>query len=438
MKITIFQSEKGDCLLLETDDGKLILTDGGMRPSYQKHVAPALGRLREANRALDLVYLSHIDQDHIAGVLKLMDDLVAWRVYDHQKRIGNPRAKKPDGLRPPEVRAIWHNAFHEQVGKNHGPIGDMLAASASILAAAHTPDLRARAEEHEELALSQWEAMQLARRVGAGQLGIPLNREFGGKLIFVRPGANRLRLGRLSIEVIGPFAADLEKLRKEWNDWLEENTARIEELRRRSAMTEDELGNDVPQLLRGMQLAAEVFGDRRRVTTPNLASLMLYLEEPGANGRPKRYVFTGDGHQDDILKGLKRAGKLDQQGGAGLHVDVLKGQHHGSENNWDAAFARAVTADHYVFCGNGEHENPNLGVLKLVLNSRIGPASQRSRNAETDRPFTFWFSSNSEVVDDAEARAHMRKVERLMADAAARNGNVRFRFNRRSSETFRV
>ena len=56
MRIEIFQSSHGDCLLLESADGKRILCDGGMRNAMEEFVAPALGKLRddEPNRPIDL------------------------------------------------------------------------------------------------------------------------------------------------------------------------------------------------------------------------------------------------------------------------------------------------------------------------------------------------------------------------------------------------
>ena len=38
MKLSIFQSDKGDCLLLEAKSGELMLCDGGMAPSMRNHV----------------------------------------------------------------------------------------------------------------------------------------------------------------------------------------------------------------------------------------------------------------------------------------------------------------------------------------------------------------------------------------------------------------
>ena len=95
MKLTVFQSDKGDCLLLEGDAGGRILADGGMRDSYTAHVAPALGKLRAKKQAIDVVYVSHIDQDHISGVLQMMDDEVEWRIHDFQLKQKNLTHKPP-------------------------------------------------------------------------------------------------------------------------------------------------------------------------------------------------------------------------------------------------------------------------------------------------------------------------------------------------------
>ena len=106
--------------------------------------------------------------------------------------------------------------------------------------------------------------------------------------------------------------------------------------------------------------------------------------------------MTGDGHHDDVLAGLTHHGRLARR--CGVHVDVLKVQHHGSENNIDRNFAKRVTADHYVFCANGEHENPDLRVLEVLLKSRLGTAAERSPKPEAGQPFSVWLNCSSEYL----------------------------------------
>jgi beta-lactamase superfamily II metal-dependent hydrolase len=77
---------------------------------------------------------------------------------------------------------------------------------------------------------------------------------------------------------------------------------------------------------------------------------MLLLEESKPGGGVARAIMTGDGHHEDVLAGLKHHGLLPD--GQGLHVDLLKIQHHGSEHNLDRYFVKRITADHYVFCAN--------------------------------------------------------------------------------------
>ena len=55
---------------------------------------------------------------------------------------------------------------------------------------------------------------------------------------------------------------------------------------------------------------AKKLGRRKKVTAPNLASLMFLVEEGG-----KTLLLTGDGHHEDILKGLQHHGKLEAHGG---------------------------------------------------------------------------------------------------------------------------
>ncbi|MCU0981335.1 MAG: hypothetical protein MUF25_19455 [Pirellulaceae bacterium] len=155
--------------------------------------------------------------------------------------------------------------------------------------------------------------------------------------------------------------------------------------------------------------AAEL-GDRDEVTLPNLASLMFHLKESAG----ATVLLTGDGHWEDILAGLESTGKMPE--GGGLHVNVLKVQHHGSENNWHLDFGRRVTADHYIFCGNGAHENPDLRVVQAVLDSRLGPASRRSTNPETGDPFKLWFNSASSIAQPAN-KSHMQKIEQILKSA---------------------
>jgi len=432
MKITLLPSEKGDCLLIESDD-VAILADGGMPGSYAAEVRPFLGRFAAAGRELDLVYVSHVDQDHIAGVLQLLEDMVQWRVHKH-KVANNRPSTKPKFDEPPAVKRIWHNSFKALVPQNGGEIATMLASQANSLSSSGNPAAMKLAAAYSNIANSIPEAIKVSRRIAADQLAIPLNGEFNHLLAMVR-GNNAIKLkpgSKLSIRVIGPFEKDLEILRNYWNAWLDDvkNANAVRSLK--EWLERNRAG--LPAGMLGLSIDDEI-GRRSNVTEPNLASLMLLLEESRPGGGVARAIMTGDGHHEDVLAGLKHHGLLPD--GQGLHVDLLKIQHHGSEHNLDRDFVKRITADHYVFCANGEHENPDLRIIEVLLKSRLGDQDEISPNPEADQSFTVWLNCSSQYLMkqiEAKERAgkstkqleksleHFLLVEEALAEAKADSG----------------
>jgi beta-lactamase superfamily II metal-dependent hydrolase len=423
MKLTVFPSGKGDCLLLQATSGEYVLVDGGMRDAYRRHAAAAMGSLRRRKREIALAMVSHTDSDHIGGVLQLLDDEVAHRVHEYQRANGNPRHKRPERPRPPVIREMWHNGFGEQLGEDPQRAGSILDRTASILSAATRPRDRIGGLERRMLAQSIPEALRLARRTSAAQLGIPINPGFANSVVmFDKTAAVRRQVGSFSILLVGPRKADVDRYREEWRKWLKANEATLADIRRQAAEDEAALREgEAARLVASLVALADELGDRTKVTPPNLASIMALVEES-----QRRVLLTGDGHGDDVLAGLTELGLLNAAGG--IHLDAFKVQHHGSEKNITESFARSVTADHYVFCGNGEHENPDLRVVRLIALSRIGGPSEKSRNPEVGRPFRFWFNTSEKTTRES-AAAHVAALEREVRKLAGRSGGqLTYRF----------
>ncbi len=433
MRIRVFDGGKGDCLLLTSANDQHILVDGGHVPfigfdHYSHAVADRLGELRDNGEELDLVCVSHIDQDHIGGVLRLLRDELAWRIHQHQKDQGLA-PDEPDNARPPVIREIWHNAFHELISHNRRAIADAIAASqAARLALAPTGEVDADDEFIDGLATSMNEAARVSRLISDNQLGIPLNETFGKKLVMDRPDSKDMVRGDFTVSVLGPTKGQLIALRKEWNDWLRsvDGKRQIKRIREDAAEHEDALENaDLAGFL--ANALGPAIGDRTTVTDENVASIIMLVEEGDQN-----ILLTGDARDDHIHEALERSGKTD---GGHIHLNVLKIQHHGSKNNFSEDFAKKVTADHYLFCGNGGHHNPHKDVVRRLLDSRLGPASKKSPNAQVDQPFKLWFSADHES-ENADPD-HMRELEALVRDRAqASGGQMTFRFNRGRSFEF--
>jgi competence protein ComEC len=70
-RITFLDVGQGDAILIRTQEGQVALIDGGPSPSV---IMDALGRrLPFWRRGIDLVILTHAHEDHLAGILEVMD-----------------------------------------------------------------------------------------------------------------------------------------------------------------------------------------------------------------------------------------------------------------------------------------------------------------------------------------------------------------------------
>ena len=106
LKLIVVQAEFGDCLLLQSSDGGKsisILIDGGPSQTYEKNLKPTLNTVLHG-RNLDLVILSHIDNDHVLGLLDLFEAI------KREKESGDSEVLKVGGL--------WHNSFSDLIRSN--------------------------------------------------------------------------------------------------------------------------------------------------------------------------------------------------------------------------------------------------------------------------------------------------------------------------------
>jgi hypothetical protein len=364
MKLKVFFASDGDCLLLSSRDGRHALIDGGRSGTFQKEAWPVLRDLS----TIDLLIVSHIDSDHISGILWLTNLLAEWELFDHQRGPGaNPDIRAPKEPRPPKIERFWHNAWRAQLGDLAGPIEGQIS------------DVAATDGHARDLAVSIPEGVELMRTV---EHATPLDRnaDFGGGLVIRKSPPKVVELGTTSLTVLGPGRKDLERLREEWRKWLEQ-----------APTGPEEAATIIPSV------------HASQVTPPNRASITLLAEEDG-----RTCLLTGDAGEPELLDGLKAARKLSR---GRFRCNVLKVQHHGARDNLSVKFARAVLADHYVFCADGNHHNPEPDVVKTIAETRTAE--------DPGRPFTLWFNCTPSRTRSSRRDAMRAAIEEAKAAARA-------------------
>ena len=311
------KAKHGDCLLLHwgtDDDPRLALIDGGPNRVYAEFLKPRLLELAsqrgQSPLKLDLTMVSHIDEDHIAGLLDLAEE------------IENQDA-------PVQIDLLWHNSLE-------GLLDEKIQGPSSKITAAVSSRFPGMQDSH-----NPWMQMVLASvpqgqelHAFAKRMGIydTMNDPYH-PLIIAAPRQQAADIKGLSITVVCPAAAEVEKLRKQWVKL------------RKEGITAD-------------------YSDR---SPYNLSSLVVIAKYEG-----KRMLLTGDARGDLIIKGLRQMNLLRNNRGA-IHFDLLKLPHHGSNNNVDEDFFRRITASTYVVSGDGvRFPNPNEDAMRWLAKARDG------------------------------------------------------------------
>jgi hypothetical protein len=307
-------ANQGDALLVHygpAANPRLMVVDGGVNATYRNRMKPRLAELKRAagdpeSLPIEHVVVSHLDKDHIEGIIKLFEELED--AYDRGTAL------------PFEVGHLWHNSFADALDAVAGPTGlpvapDDLAAE-SKAAAASVPQAR-------------------TLRDIADKLGLDGNDPFDGLVV----GPKEVDLGHgLEAVVVGPDSEHLEDLQEKWE-------------------------KDVKRLVEAGELDDAVVASFTDTSVPNLSSIVLLLRFDGHT-----MLLTGDGRGDHTLAGLTEAGVL--KANANLHVDVLKVPHHGSDRTNAREYFERITADHYVISGNGEYDNPSARTLEWIASTQ--------------------------------------------------------------------
>jgi hypothetical protein len=350
-------AHEGDCLLLHwgtVADPKLAVIDGGPTSVYDDHLRPRLETIR-ANRNLaqlpiELVLVSHVDNDHIVGIRKLFAALK--KEIDDNVGLAN---------RHFSVKRLWHNTFNDVLGDGIDKYYQTLTASvqASVGGQPNPALVGGLAAEIKKQDPGAADAEETARDIAlilAGHadgrklrdshnflfdkhqiaaLNAPFQKNNKPTLLTAEMTPAPKTLNGLDFRIVGPMDAEIQKLQQDFDKYIQKNG----------------LGE------------ASLLAAYSDTSITNLSSIVAL-----AGIGTKRILLTGDARGDKTLAGLVQAGLLGNN--APMNVDILKGPHHGSDRNVKQDYFDRIVANWYVFSGNGVNGNPERDTLKWLTDSR--------------------------------------------------------------------
>lgn len=339
----MYPALNGDCFLVR-GAGANILIDGGYANTFERHLKPDLLKIAQEGERLDLLIATHIDQDHILGVIALLE----------ANGSSSPRSLI-------EIAEVWFNSLRGLAAEVSAALP---SAPRRLLAAISRQGFLPRSNPGTGQQISAKQGSSLGSIVR--HCGYKWNGGDGSACI----KETTISAGISSdafIRVLGPTEQRLDDLHRLWvgeltkrgyagpfgsNDALDEafeiacNRARA---------------SKAPQVVQisssGSRSLKDAYIADRSVTNGSSISVLLTVEGT-------RILFLGDAWAEDTVDAVK---KLRDEGHP-LHFDAIKVSHHGSLQNTSPDLLALIDAPTYFVSSNGAiHEHPDVEVLKAIV-----------------------------------------------------------------------
>jgi len=331
IRLEAMNAMHGDCLIFRYSHEvgeALWVIDGGPGLSewagqsvttWSEFLLPRLEEISEERPVpIDLGMVSHIDDDHINGMEKIMNDLTSVRV-DNPARV--------------KFLKFWFNSFERLVDHQ----GSTTTETQGLETASLPTILAGQVDDPDGDAVIQSIPQGISLSSDLKTLRLQDNPPFKGTIVATKREKPIKIKGGAEVTILGPLEKRLEALRKKWIAALEKKDKTVREA----------------------EIASLFLPDNKLDTAiPNLSSIVMLVSIRG-----KTMLLTGDAQGKDIVEAWKAIEMSDGP----QHVHLLKVPHHGSSRNNPEVFLRFFPADHYVFSANGKYDNPDPETVEAVV-----------------------------------------------------------------------
>lgn len=341
--VEMLPAQEGDCFLIAVDNKYHILVDGGTPYTYRHYLKSRLIKLAEDKKVIDLLIVTHVDNDHIGGIIPFIKE--------------NGNASNPQII---PVKEVWHNSYrHLQFDKN----GKLEFREKEIL-----KSIVAKGAMEEHIKNNDESVKDISGYQGTTLAGLLYSNGYNWNTISnnlpIRKGVFQEIDKNIHIKVIAPQDNELEELGKVWKKQLMQ--------KKHSFLFSDELlFDDAYEYY--MRFLREPFIEAREISymkeEENIEKLA-YKEYPSdisvVNNSSICFEIDYKGTLLLFL-GDKSVGSLDMNLIKEKYA-LLKVPHHGSNNNYSIEFAKKVHADVYLLSTNGrKYQHPDKEMIAKII-----------------------------------------------------------------------
>ncbi|ENM3952563.1 MBL fold metallo-hydrolase [Vibrio cholerae] len=364
IKIKMYPACQGDAFLISfNNESTNIIIDMGLGKTYTDFIKPDLTALKHRGSSIDLLVVTHVDNDHIEGAIKFV-----------KENAGNSEII--------EVKEIWHNSYrHLQFSKNAKALEyDEITTLKQIC---YQNNLRTEQIGLQNVSIE--EGVTLAGLLYA--YNYPWNTKLGCNAVIKQNEVVKIA-DDVVIRLISPDVNKLEKLAQRWKSKLESEKYGF-------TMNDDELFDDAfEQYMKMPELHSNVQDISKNDQQLNFGELvnLVGTDNSATNGssiafiiehKKHKLLFLGDAHEDNVYEELTRL----NANGYELDFELVKVSHHGSNNNISKRLLGLISSKRFLISTNGRHFHPDLGAIAKIVDS--GMRAEIITNYPHDKLETF-------------------------------------------------
>lgn len=344
MRIKMYPAQNGDAFLLSTNRTN-ILIDGGYPSTFNSYIHKDLRELAARNACLNLVIITHIDADHIGGIIRLL----ASNGDSNVKNIIS-------------IEDVWHNSLRSLTSVNQTALPpEDLEVIDAIIKRGHPKEFSSLPGFNE---ISARQGSTLATLIKAG--GYVWNRTDGTQSICT----DSVQLKQFQdglVRVLTPSRVRLNSLIKSWQQDLRRYgfTGPVGTNQAIDDAFELNFEHSNKMKAKGeILISAGCNKSLEEIYKPddsptNASSIATIIELDGI-----RLLMLADALAEDILMEVHR---LKSQGEV-MMFDAIKISHHGSNYNTSPELLSVIDAPRYFISSDGsKHNHPDIELLRAIV-----------------------------------------------------------------------
>ena len=357
-----------------------MIIDGGLTDSAEvlrQRIDRARTQRGDDTLEIELLVVTHIDNDHILGIIELLQNTPDWLTIKDIWFNGRPqlmRVPTPEALNDGDSGDNGTNSSGDLPPDLMGGEDDTADSSAQIGNSLASPaDL-----------LGTRQGDELSKVLEARNLPWNDNRMWNGEAVVLPRNGNLPVVtlnGDLTLTLLGPTFSRLYRLCAKWTDVL----GGIDE--------PPASGSSGPADMLGRSDTWPPTWQDKKTRDPSVAngSSIMFLAEYDE----KSLLLVGDGHAPDIAKALQKI--CQDRNLDAVPLDAFKLPHHASANNVNEAVLDLIDCERYLISTDGSnHRHPDhLALLRILRFSRRRPQLMFNYAADTTSP---WRESKNDVV----------------------------------------